>query len=461
LLTGYNLNKNNSFKSMLPSKPHQDFTIGSIYQHLIRLAIPASMGMFFNTLYNLTDNWFAGKVSDDALVGLSISSVVFYLFIGLLAGLQNGTSVMVSTELGLKQPKQLKNIIRNCLGLGISFSIMIIVFGLLFARDAIDWLSSGEIITALAWDYIQVLILGNVAFSLSIVAAGALMALGDTKSNRNALVVGFFANLALNPLLTFGLNMGVAGLAWATLIIKLASALYLLIILCKKLGYTPFPCLNKNASLAILRQVLPASFNFFIMIIGSLMITAFVSRFGDYAVAGYSVGLRVEQVLLLPALGLNAAVLAISGQNYGAKNYRRIAETYRKGLILSFSISLVCIPIMIFLSPYLMGFFSQHESIISVGTSYLRIDALAFFCYVSLFISVATLQSIKQPDFPVIMGFFRQLILPFIVNFFLIIQFGYSIEWLFGSVAIIVFFSMIITLLYTRAKLKKLAYIDE
>ncbi|MEW4981871.1 MAG: MATE family efflux transporter [Cycloclasticus sp.] len=441
---------------MLPPKPYQDLTTGSIYRHLIQLAIPASMGMFFNTLYNLTDNWFAGKVSDDALVGLSISSIVFYLFIGLLAGLQNGTSVMVATEIGLKQTHQLKNIIKNAFGVGIIFSMIIIVLGLAFAKDTIDWLSTEDKVTELAWDYIQILIVGNIAFSFSTIAAGALMALGDTTSNRNALIVGFFANLGLNPLLTFGFEMGVAGLAWATLIIKLASALYLLIILCKKLGYTPFPYIDKRTSLAILRQVLPASFNFSIMIIGSLMITGFVSRFGDYAVAGYSVGLRLEQVLLLPALGLNAAVLAISGQNFGAKNFRRIAETYRKGLILSFSISLVCIPIMIFLSPLLMGFFSHKETIIEVGTTYLRIDALAFFCYVSLFISVATLQAIKQPDFPVIMGLFRQLILPLTVNYFLILHLGYGINWLFGSVALIVFFSMIITLLYTRSKLKQL-----
>ncbi len=442
---------------MLPPKPYQDLTTGSIYRHLIQLAIPASMGMFFNTLYNLTDNWFAGKVSDDALVGLSISSVVFYLFIGLLAGLQNGTSVMVATEIGLKQIHQLKNIIKNAFGVGIVFSMLIIVVGLVFAKDTIDWLSTEDKVTELAWDYIQILIIGNIAFSFSTIAAGALMALGDTKSNRNALIVGFFANLGLNPLLTFGLDMGVAGLAWATLIIKLASAVYLIVVLCKKLGYTPFPSLDKGTSLAILRQVLPASFNFSIMIVGSLMITGFVSRFGDYAVAGYSVGLRLEQVLLLPALGLNAAVLAISGQNFGAKNFRRIAETYRKGLILSFSISLVCIPIMIFLSPLLMGFFSHQADIIDVGTIYLRIDALAFFCYVALFISVATLQAIKQPDFPVIMGLFRQLILPLTINYFLILRLGYGLNWLFGSVALIVFFSMVITLLYTRSKLKQLA----
>lgn len=441
---------------MSSSLSQNDLTSGSIYRHLINLAIPASMGMFFNTLYNLTDNWFAGKISDDALVGLSVSSIVFYLFIGLLAGLQNGTSVMVATEVGLKKNNRLKDIISNAVAIGIIFSVIIVVFGLWLAKDAIGWLSSLPSTTELAWEYINILLIGNIAFSISSVAAGALMALGDTISNRNALIAGFFANLALNPLLTFGLQMGVSGLAWATLIIKIASAIYLLSILSKRLGYRPFPAFDRQLAVSIIRQVFPASFNFFIMIIGSLIVTAFVSTFGDYAVAGYSVGLRLEQVLLLPALGLSTAVLAITGQNFGAKNYRRIAETYRKGLILGLLISLFCIPVMVFLSPHLMTFFSPQTSIVATGVSYLRIDSLAFFCYVSLFISVATLQAIKQPDFPVIMGLFRQLLLPLAVNYWLITVLGYNIEWLFASVALIVLISMLFTLYYTRLQLKKL-----
>tara|TARA_R110002096_G_scaffold168798_12_gene340158 strand:- start:31769 stop:33121 length:1353 start_codon:yes stop_codon:yes gene_type:complete len=435
----------------------QDLTRGSIYKHLINLAIPASMGMFFNTLYNLTDNWFAGKISDTALVGLSISSIIFYLFLGLLAGLQNGTSVMLSSEIGgSKQKNRLIALIGNAITLGVGLSLFVIVLGMLFAQQTIDWLSNDAITAELAWEYIQVLILGNIGFSISSVAAGALMAMGDTKSNRNVLIIGFFANLILNPALTFGLEMGVSGLAWATLIIKLASAAYLLFILAKRLNVRLVPAFKPDRAMALLRQILPASFNFIIMIMGSFIVTAFVSRFGDYAVAGYSVGLRIEQVLLLPALGLNIAVLAIAGQNYGAKNYRRIAETYRKGLILSFGITVICIPVMIFLSPYLMGFFSSEEKIIAAGVSYLRIDALAFFCYVSLFISVAALQAIKRPNFPVVMGAFRQLILPLMVNYLLIVVYGYSLEWVFISVALIVFFSMLITLLYTRLQLKKL-----
>jgi len=433
-----------------------ELTQGSIYKHLLRLAIPASMGMLFNTLYNLTDNWFAGKISDDALVGLSVSSLVFFLFIGLLAGLQNGTSVMVSFETAKHNSTRLKNIIHNSVSIGFLFSLIIIVFGFLFAERCIAWLSTGDVTKLLAMEYIQILIAGNLAFALSSIAAGALMAFGDTKTNRNVLIIGFFANLVLNPLFIFGFDMGVSGLAWATLLIKIAAALYLLKVLRDRLGYPPLPHFDLSVSLDILRQVLPASGNFFIMIIGSLIITGYVSNFGDYAVAGYSVGLRIEQVLLLPALGLNSAVLAISGQNYGANNYRRISETYRKGLILGLGISIVCIPLMLFLSPHMMGFFSSNQDIIYTGVTYLRIDALAFFCYVSLFISVATLQAVKQPNFPLIIGLFRQLIIPVTVNYYLITVLGYPIEWLFGSVALIVLGSMLITLFYTRSYLKRL-----
>jgi len=438
------------------SLSHQDLTTGPIYRHLLNLAIPASMGMLFNTLYNLTDNWFAGIISDDALVGISISSMVFFLFIGLIAGLQTGTAVTVSSAIGEKKLKQLEPIINNSISIGLIFSIVIAVLGFVFAKDTITWLSSQQNTAQLAWDYIVVMLLGNLAFAMSSVAAGALMALGDTKSNRNALIIGFFANFAINPLFAFGFDMGVSGLALATVLIKTLSAIYLFSVLCKRVGYKPWFEFNSSTQYSLLKQVLPASTNFSIMILGGFIVTAFTSQFGDHAIAGYTVGLRLEQVLLLPALGLNSAVMAISGQNFGAKNYRRISETYRKALMLGLMVSVFGIPMMLFLSPLMITFFSQHPEIISVGVTYLRIDALVFFGYVSLFISIATLQAIKQPNFPVIMGTLRQLILPLIINYFLIIKFELGVNWLFGSVAIIVVIAALITLIYTRYQLRKL-----
>lgn len=434
----------------------QDLTTGRIYRHLLSLAVPASMGMLFNTLYNLTDNWFAGLISDDALVGISISSMVFFLFIGLVAGLQSGTAITVAALVGEKKQQQLRPIINNAVGLGLLFSLLIIVLGFIFAKDAVNWLSNQAITAQLAWDYIVILLLGNISFAMSSVAAGALMALGDTKSNRNVLILGFFANFALNPLFAFGFNMGGSGLALATVVIKMASALYLFKVLSQRLGFKPWFEFESSKQSQLLKQVLPASANFSIMIFGGFIVTAFASQFGDYAIAGYTVGLRLEQVLLLPALGLNSAVMAISGQNFGARKYRRVSETYRKALILGLLVSIVGIPIMAFLSPLMITFFSQKAEIIQVGVTYLRIDSLVFLGYVSLFISIATLQAIKQPLFPVMMGLLRQLLLPLIINYFLIIKYGLGIQWLFGSIAVIVAISTFIALYYTRVQLKDL-----
>jgi len=202
--------------------------------------------------------------------------------------------------------------------------------------------------------------------------------------------------------------------------------------------------------------VLPASFNFLTIIIGGFIIMAFIGRFGSNAVAGYSVALRIEQMLLLPALGLNAAVMALVGQNYGAQLTDRIRQTYRRSLQLGFTVSLVCIPLMIFASPYMMALFTENAEIIDVGTLYLRADAVAFFAYVVIFTCVAVLQAIKQPNFPMVVGIIRQLILPVSVNYVLIIMLGYPIPALFWSIVIIVIVSALLMVWYTQKQLKRL-----
>jgi Na+-driven multidrug efflux pump len=303
---------------------------------------------------------------------------------------------------------------------------------------------------------VVIVLLGNFAFVLMSVAAGALMALGDTKSNRNALAAGFFANFALNPLLTFTLGLGVTGLALSTVIIKICSALYLYYVLNKTLGRYSKPAFNLSRWRGLAAQVLPASFNMLTIILGGFITVYFIGRFGSEHVAGYAVGLRLEQVLLLPALGLFNAVMAIIGQNYGAENHHRILETYKKGLLIGLGISILFIPVMIFLSPALMSFFSSNPNIINTGATYLRIDALAFFAYVVLFISVASLQAVKQPLFPMFLGIFRQLVLPAGINTVLIVVLGLPMISLFFTIVSVVIVSAVVSHWYTYRQLRAL-----
>lgn len=434
----------------------KDLTRGSVYKHMIRIGIPAALGMVFNTLYNLTDNWFAGQISDIALSGLSIASIVFALFLALGMGLQSGTSAMVAADLGSKNKKQVIEWLNCSHGITWFLSLLILILGLMFAQDLLNFLSDDEQIVTVAWDYTSVILWGNVFFNLTSCFAGALIAHGNTTSYRNVLVVGFFANWLLNPLFIFVFDFGAAGLAWSTLIIKMGSSLYLWKVLMIEAGVWSKPAYNFDHWRQLLAQIMPASMNMLTIIIGGFITIYFISQFGDYPVAGYSVGIRIEQLLLMPALGLNASVMALVGQNYGAGNIERVREIYLKSLKVALLISIVFIPTMIFLSPLMMTQFTDNQEIIGVGVYYLRADAFAFYGYMMLFCSNALLQAVKQPLFPLVIGILRQMVLPIIAFYVLINLLDYGLYAIFWAIVTIVLLSAVVAWFYTRGRLSKL-----
>ncbi len=435
-------------------------THGTILGHLVRLSIPASIGMIFNTLYNLTDFWFAGKLSGDALASVSIAGSVFFLLLAIGMGIQTGASAIMAPDIGRGNHQSVIGWVDQIFGLTLFLSLIVLIIGWLFAEPLVRFLGAEAHIQPLSMEYVSITLLGAFTFLLTFAAAGALMAMGDTASNRNALAVGFFINLALNPLLTFQLDLGVTGLALATVLIKAGSAGYLYWVLRKKLNHWSVPRVNLQQWITLLRQVLPASFNMLTIILGGFITVALVGRFGSEHVAGYAVGLRLEQVLLLPALGLNAAVMAIAGQNIGAGYYERVEQTYRTALMLGLAMAALCIPIMVFLSPAMMRFFTDDAAIISTGAAYLKIDAIAFYAYVMLFLSTATLQAMKQPLFPMFLGIARQLIIPVTINYVLIVYFGYPMMSIFHTIISVVVLSSVIAHWYTSRQLKALRHLS-
>ncbi len=421
------------------------------------------MGMVFNTLYNLTDFWFAGRLSDDALAGVSIAGNVFFLLIALGIGIQTGATALIAPVVGGgasayddTSQQTVADWVEQVFGLSLALSVVILIAGWFLAEPLVQFLGAEADIVPLSMQYIATIMWGTFAFVLTFAAAGALMALGDTHSNRNALALGFLANLILNPLLIFVLDLGVTGLALATVLIKVASALYLYQVLTRSLGRKCLPRFNLSQWLALLRQVLPASFNMLTIILGGFITVSLIGRFGSEHVAGYSVGLRLEQVLLLPALGLNIAVMAIAGQNLGAGHMDRVRLIYTTGLKVGLGMAAISIPIMIYLSPVMMEFFSGDPTIQATGAAYLKIDAIAFYAYVVLFLSTATLQALKQPMFPMVMGIARQLVIPVGINYWLIVFQGYPMMSIFYTIITVVVLASFVAHGYTLRQLRKL-----
>lgn len=436
---------------------NQSLTEGPVLAHLIRLSIPASMGMIFNTLYNLSDFWFAGQLSADALAGVSIAGSVFFLLLAIGIGVQTGASAVIAPLVGQGHKSSVAGWVDQVFGLSLLLSALILLVGWIMAEPLVIFLGAEPSIAPLSMEYVTVTLLGAVTFIVSFAAAGALMAMGDTKSNRNALAAGFFFNLMLNPLLTFTLDMGVSGLALATVIIKAASAIYLYHVLCQAIGRYSRPRFNVSQWTALLRQVLPASFNMLTIILGGFFTVSLLGKFGSDHVAGYAVGLRLEQVLLLPALGLNAAVMAIAGQNLGAGHLERVRQTYQTALKVGLAMAALSIPVMVFLSPTLMDFFTTDKAIQQTGAAYLKIDAIAFYAYVVLFLSTATLQAMKQPLFPMVLGIARQLVIPVSINYWLIVFLDYPMMSVFYTIISVVVIAAVVAHWYTMRQLNSLA----
>ena len=192
-----------------------------------------------------------------------------------------------------------------------------------------------------------------------------LHAEGDTKTYRNALILSFFLNIILNPILIFGFlfipAMGVKGIGLATIIAQLVS---FIIILLKVLQNNRIKNLTKEFLLPkllyfknIFFQSMPISVSICGYALASAIIFTYVGQSGEYAVAGYGVGTRIEQVVLLPILGINTAIISIIAQNYGANNINRIKETYFTAIKYAFIIMVTAGYNSFFISKYNYKFF--------------------------------------------------------------------------------------------------------
>ena len=441
-----------------------DLTVGSINKHLKRIAIPASIGFLFNTLFNVVDTFYAGRLSTEALAGLTLSFPIFFIIIALSAGIGNAVSALGSISLGKKNKAGFNQLGFNAIILGLFTGLVVTIFATTFTRPLFILIgASGEALD-LGIAYTNVIFYGSVFFILNAVLNGLLSAQGNTRTYRNLLIVSFFLNLFLDPLFIFGWfglpRLGVVGVALATILVQLIGTIYLTSRLIqsewidiKQLISSKF---TFKTMLELLKQAIPSTLNMATIAIGIFIINYYVLQYGGVdGVAAFGAATRIEQIALLPALGLNVAALTIAGQNFGAGNKARILEVFKKAMIAGISIMIIGGIVIFPLAPYLVSIFNNNPNVISIGTRYLRIEVLAFVTYVILNISISVLQGIKKPNYAIFMGIFRQA-LPFGLFYLLGTTFNMGLDGVWWGIVIINWIAVCVTLYYIKVKLKNI-----
>ena len=434
--------------STITSKP--------IIQLLKKIAIPASTGSIFQTLFNIVDTFFAGKISSDALAALAKSFPLYFIIISAGIGIVAGCNSLISNSLGQRNRFAALIYSHHTFIYSILLSIIITTLGILFSYDILKLMGSSSESIILAKKYTDIIFYGTVFFLILTSLNAILYSQGDTKTYRNVLIVGLFANILLNPIFIFGFlfipAFGIAGLAISTILIQFFACVYLYYKVNQTILKINFKTesflIRKNFFLNIFNQCMPITFALFLVALGSYLILSFISVFGDEAVAGYGAAVRFEHIFTLPVIGLNTAVITIAGQNFGARRYDRVRETYKKATFIGFLIMCLSGIVIFLLSEFIISLFTNDLEVIKFGSNYLRIAAFIGPIYPVFFISHALFTSLKKTHYIFYSNLFRMVILPFIIIWIILnVYEGYFqdifygllfMNWLFGAVVLFV-----------------------
>ena len=318
----------------------------------------------------------------------------------------------------------------------------------------------------LGLEYTNIIFSGSILFILVVALNSLLHAEGDTKTYRNVLILSFFVNLILNPILIFGLffipAFGLKGIAISTIVSQLIAFLIIFLKVLKNerikeiLREHLIPKIYYFTN--IFFTAMPIVVSIFAYSITAAIVLAYIGISGEYAVAGYGVGTRIEQVVLLPILGINTAIISIISQNFGAKNFNRVKEAYFTSIKYSFFIMIISGSMLFILSDLIMSVFSSDITVIDFGSRYLKICAFILPAYPIFFLSNGLFMAIKKAEYAMISNLFRNGLNPVMVfvlakyinaSFEIFFWIWAAVNWIFSGIY------LSILIIYLKSRLEK------
>jgi len=443
-------------------KPRNELITKDIKKLIFQIAIPSSIGMFFNTMYNVVDTFYIGQISTEAISALTYSFMIFFMLLSISFGLSSAITAYVGGALGNHKRNTARIYATNGISLFMFIAFFLSVFSFVLLEDIFSLMGASGKVLDHALEYTYIILLGIIPMLIGLGANAVLIALGDTKSYRNILIVGFVLNVILDPLFIYGFYfipaLGISGVALATVLIQYITLMYML----SKLYQTKLFELsqffkstpNLKAYKHLTTQAVPASINMLLMSFGSVITMYFVSTYGFKAVAAFGIGYRVEQIILLPMLGLNTAVMSIVSNNFGAKNFDRIDEVIEKSLKYGYIMSAIGVVLIALFGKYMVMVFDTDLEVVDTAYIYIIFESFIFFAFITLFIANSTLQGIKNPFMIPYISFYRQILMPVIFFSLVVHVFDLSIVYLWVSMLIIISSAAIYMKLYVRKQLE-------
>ena len=380
-----------------------------------KLAIPASVGTLFQTFYNIVDTYFAGKISPEALAALSKSFPIYFIIIATSIGVSVAGTSLIGNSIGENNKKNILFYFSHIIIYGFIISIIITLLGLSYSEKVFYLMGSSSEVANLGTQYTDIIYYGSILFILVVSLNSLLHAEGDTKTYRNVLIISFFLNIILNPIFIFGFLF----IPVATLIAQFVAFIIILfkVILNKRVKEITkeFFSIKFYYLKNIFFQSMPITIAISGYSIAAAIVFTFIGLSGENAVAGYGAATRIEQVVLLPILGINTAIISIISQNFGANHFDRVKQTYFTSIKYGLFIMIFSGILVYFTSGIVPSFFSNNSEVIDYGTRYLKIAAFILPAYPIFFLSNGFFMALKKSENAMINNLLRNVLVPILV----------------------------------------------
>ena len=354
-------------------------TQGSIPRQLIWLALPLICGNILQQLYNTVDAFIIGRFLGGAAFGaVGVAGTVMNLFIFILSGCCTGIAVLFAQFYGSRDLASFRREGFLSLVFGLLLTAVLGLGGLVLLGPLLRLIQTPGELRPLVTEYLNVIFLGLPVTFLYNLGSAALRAAGNTLAALLPLAAATMLNVGLDLYLVLTLRMGVAGVAWATLIAQGVSAVAAFLLFARELRAYDAPsavCFDVRELKNMARVALPSVFQQSTVSIGMMLVQSVVNSFGAETLAGYSAAMRIESICTVPMAAVGNAMSSYTAQNIGAGEYSRVRRGYRAcyGILAAFA--LVIFAALQCFSQQLIALFLNAESsrlALETGTSCIR-----------------------------------------------------------------------------------------
>jgi putative MATE family efflux protein len=346
-----------------------DMTVGAPWKSILIFTLPMLLGNIAQQLYNTVDSIVVGHyIGDNALAAVGSAGPVLNLLLVLFIGISVGAGIMVSQYFGAKQRKALSRTIGCCITMTFVASLIVMVLAPLITMPLLKLLNTPDEIIDWCDGYLRILFLGIAGCAFYNILGGVLRGLGDSVSALLYLVVATLLNIVLDIYFVASLNMGVSGVALATVIAQGVSAVLSFLKLRRRTD-----CFDMKAKYLVparkylselVRLGLPSGITQAIFSLSMVVVQSLTNSFGPMCIATNVIVMRVDGFVMMPAFSFGSAMTTFAGQNIGAGRLDRVESGSKKGTLVAMATSAVIMVIILFFGKYLMALFTNTDELI-------------------------------------------------------------------------------------------------